>query len=209
MMQAIDRSRNWGVLRQQQALIDSQRLRLSEAVVACKRLHLACGNNIMPGWVNIELEADANVFAWDLRQSFPIADGTIDYIFSEHFIEHISLEDGEALLRDCHRVLKSGGVIRLSTLDLAFVVEKYRLGETNEWANMGWLPATPCRMMNEVMRLWEHVFVFDRPELHALLKRAGFNTVLDANWRHSTYEALNGVECRPYHHELIVEAVRD
>ena len=163
----------------------------------------------MQGWANIDLESKKDVRGWDLRRRLPIEDGTLGHIYSEHFIEHLPLEFGEKLMIDCYRVLKPGGGVRLSTLDLAFVIDKYRLGETNEWLDVDWSPATPCRMINEVMQLWHHQFVFDRVEFHALLQRAGFKTVFDVPWRQSQHAALNGVECRPYHHELIVEALHD
>ena len=192
-----------------EAASDQSAQRLKNAVAATPRLHLACGRNIILTWVNVDLDDCAEVIGWDLRKRLPIANGTVDFVYAEHFIEHISLDDGERLMRECHRVLKPGGVVRLSTPDLAFVVEKYQQGDISEWANMGWLPSTPCRMLNEGMRLWGHNFVYDRPELHALLGRAGFKAVIDVPWRESRHEVLNGVECRSYHHELIVEAIRD
>jgi predicted SAM-dependent methyltransferase len=182
--------------------------RLARAVATCKRLHLACGKNVIPGWVNIDIEAGNGVYAWDLRRPLPIPDSTIELIYSEHFLEHIELEQGEALLRDCLRALIPGGIVRLSTPDLDFMVGQYREGKIEEWSDMNWSPATPCRMVNEGMRQWGHLFVYDRPELHALLRRSGFSNVRDVAWRESPHPALCGIECRPYHHEIIVEAVR-
>ena len=44
-------------------------------------------------------------------------DGTFDFIVSEHFFEHLHLPDALALLRECHRILRPGGVIRTCVPD--------------------------------------------------------------------------------------------
>jgi SAM-dependent methyltransferase len=44
-------------------------------------------------------------------------DGEFDFIFSEHFFEHLSLPDALALFKECSRVLKPGGVVRTSVPD--------------------------------------------------------------------------------------------
>lgn len=172
------------------------------------KLHLGCGDNILEGWANIDLSGPSEVIAHDLTAALPVADGTIGFIYSEHFIEHIPLVDAERLLAECHRILRPGGVLRLSTPDLAKLVSEYTQQRTSEWGDVDWNPATPCRMLNEGMRLWGHAFVYDWPELEALLKRAGFDKIARVRWRESTYPDLTGLECRSFHDELIVEATR-
>ena len=44
-------------------------------------------------------------------------DATFDFIVSEHFFEHLTLPDALALLRECQRILRPGGVIRTSVPD--------------------------------------------------------------------------------------------
>jgi SAM-dependent methyltransferase len=43
----------------------------------------------------------------------PFADATFDFVFSHSVIEHVTTADG--YLRECHRVLRTGGVLYLST----------------------------------------------------------------------------------------------
>jgi predicted SAM-dependent methyltransferase len=57
-----------------------------------------------------------------LSSPTPFASDTFDFIFSEHMIEHVSHDDGAKMLAECHRVLKPGGHIRITTPDLAFLV---------------------------------------------------------------------------------------
>lgn len=42
---------------------------------------------------------------------------SFDFILSEHFLEHLNLPDALALLHECQRVLRPGGIIRTSVPD--------------------------------------------------------------------------------------------
>lgn len=178
------------------------------ALAGQTRLHLGCGRNVVPGWANVDAEGGAGVIAWDLRRPLPAADASFDYVFSEHFIEHVTRDEALRLLRECRRVLKPGGVLRTTTPDLRKLVAEYLSGRLDEWRDVAWLPESPCRLLNEGMRLWGHQFVYDEPELRALLAEAGFADVERVAWRESSHEALRGLECRPLHDEIIVEARR-
>lgn len=172
------------------------------------RLHLGCGDNVIPGWTNVDLRSTRRVVGLNLTKVLPVESGSIDYIYSEHFIEHIPLPAAQQLLQECRRVLRPGGVLRLSTPDLAKLASEYLLGRTREWADVQWNPATPCQMVNEGMREWGHQFVYDRHELTEQLLAAGFSSVERAGWRVSVHPELSGLECRPFHDEVIVEATR-
>jgi len=47
----------------------------------------------------------------------PFDDNCIEYIFSEHFFEHLFFDEALALLKECYRVLKAFGVIRTCVPD--------------------------------------------------------------------------------------------
>ena len=170
------------------------------------RLHLGCGTNIMPGWVNIDVEARAGVTLHDLTKPLPFASGTVRYVFSEHFIEHITYNEGAALLREIRRVLAPGGVLRISTPDLVFLIHQYLTNNLTEWADVSYFPRTPCQMMNEGMRSWGHQFCYDERELLIQLAGAGFRTIRKMPYRQSADSNLANLECRPFHRELIFEA---
>jgi predicted SAM-dependent methyltransferase len=178
------------------------------ALAGHTRLHLGCGNNVIAGWANVDADAVDGVIAWDLRRPLPAPDASFDYVFSEHFIEHVTRDEALRLLRECVRVLRPGGVLRTSTPDLRKLVSEYLAGRLDEWRDVAWLPQTPCRLLNEGMRSWGHQFVYDEPELRLLLAEAGFANVERVAWRESTHDALRSLECRPLHDEIIVEARR-
>jgi predicted SAM-dependent methyltransferase len=172
------------------------------------KIHLACGSNIIDGWANIDLSGNKNVIRLDLTLPLPVNSKTIRFIYCEHFIEHISLEQAKGLLGECYRVLQPGGVLRLSTPNLRKGIDEYLSGRVSEWSDVGWNPSTPCRMMNEGLRLWGHQFVYDTDELENLLKETGFCNINRVTWRESKYEELKGLECRPFHDEIILECVK-
>ena len=65
------------------------------------------------------------VFYLNNTDNVLIINNSLDYIFSEHMIEHVSYEQGASMLRECYRTLKPGGRLRLATPDYTFLHELY------------------------------------------------------------------------------------
>lgn len=170
------------------------------------KLHLGCGPNYQQGWLNLDIDSPCADMLHDLRLPLPFASGSVDYIYNEHFIEHITLEHSLIFLKECRRVLKNGGVFRTSTPDLRWLIAQYISGSVEEWRDVNWTPSSSCQLVNEGMRSWGHQFLYDRDELFAVLRAAGFHSVAEADWCESKHAELCNMESRPYHHELIVEA---
>lgn len=173
-----------------------------------KLLHLGSGNVRLPGWINIDGEADAADMKLDLRQPLPFSENEVDGIFAEHFIEHITRPEAVAFLRECYRVLKPNAIVRLSTPDLRYLIAAYISGELDEWRDVGWIAQTSCQLLNEGMRLWGHQWLYDNQELSNILAEAGFSNYRHVDWRKSSVQDFCDLESRPYHRELIVEAVK-
>lgn len=58
------------------------------------------------GWLALK-QADQ-----DITKRLNFDDNSVDVIFTEHVIEHITFIEGVAFLRECYRVLKPSGIIR-------------------------------------------------------------------------------------------------
>lgn len=86
-----------------------------------------------PDWTNIDilplglmLPKRVNFIQADLAGGLPMyGDGSVDLIRMSHLIEHITLDQAKRLLKDCHRVLKPGGVLRIATPDADIIFKHY------------------------------------------------------------------------------------
>lgn len=172
-----------------------------------KKLHLGCGSNIIDGWANIDYcRTHSSVVVLDLKKSLPIKSGSISHIYSEHFLEHLTLREGQYFLTECRRVLSPGGILRISTPNLRALIDLFLLNKFSVWQDVGWFPQSACQMVNEGMHLWGHQFIYDKTELEMSLRKAGFSNIEFCEWKRSKHSILTGLETRPFHDELIVEA---
>ena len=91
-----------------------------------KLVNLGCGRTHHPAWINVDfVPSDPTVIRHDLRERLPFADGEIDAVYHAHVLEHLSLSDGSALLAECFRVLKPGGILRVGVPDLEDIAREY------------------------------------------------------------------------------------
>src|ERR1700751_4968643 len=73
-----------------------------------KHVHIGSGPNLLAGWINVDLNPVPGLdFALDVRRGLPFEN--VSLLFAEHFLEHLTLEEGLAFLRECRRVLKPNG----------------------------------------------------------------------------------------------------
>lgn len=81
------------------------------------------GYHAVDGWLNADLIA-GDIYL-DATKRLPLPDGCFGFIFAAQFIEHVSLRDGRRFSEECYRILRPGGVIRLSSPDLDRLVDVY------------------------------------------------------------------------------------
>jgi predicted SAM-dependent methyltransferase len=182
-----------------------RRLRAPSLLKGHDRLHLGSGGRLLEGWANVDINGLGDI-VWDLTRPLPLAPGRVRFLYAEHFIEHVALTDAERLFRHARRVMAPGAVIRISTPDLKVLVEDYRAGRLVRMDHGQWYPETPCRMVNEAMRCWGHLFLYDEAELDRLLRECGFRDVRRVQWGESDFPELRGLESRPDFGDLILEA---
>jgi len=140
------------------------------------KLHLGCGHIRLPGYVNIDIMAAkaADLIA-DLR-CLPYGDASVDLVYSCAAIEHFGRREWVDVLREWARVLKPGGMLRLSTADFEAAIARYQ----------------EAHSMTELLGLliggqkddydW-HGMIFDFDTLASGLNDAGFENVRRYDWR--------------------------
>jgi len=95
-------------------------------VQAATLLNLGCGQRFHPAWTNLDVRpSDPTVRAWDVTKPLPFADGSFDAVYHSHLLEHLPRDRALPFLRECCRVQKPGGVIRIAIPDLEAIALLY------------------------------------------------------------------------------------
>lgn len=166
-----------------------------------RKLHLGCGTLRFNGWINVDRVRLPSVdLCWDLRRGVPGEANSASFIYCEHFLEHLAVDDGVHFLEDCRRVLMPGGVLRIAMPSLDFLLER---SVSADWAKQDWLtwPAfagvkTRAEMINMAFRWWGHQWLYDREELYRRLGEAGFKRFVDVQPGQSNHPELRVRESR-------------
>jgi predicted SAM-dependent methyltransferase len=180
---------------------NSWRLRRLVAIQGTKPvcLHLGCGARYLNGWINIDIMLGDPVpdVLLDLQRGIPLPDGTVDYIYSEDFIEHLDFAKGCYLLSECSRVLRVGGAMRIVTPNLlTFALAYINRSETDlAQYRERFGCSTFAEMFNTGMRAWGHKFLYDEETLVKVLTRFGFDA-RKRSYNYSEEPILRGLDLR-------------
>jgi SAM-dependent methyltransferase len=71
------------------------------------------------------MRLDPDIVQWDLRKGLPYAAASFDVVYHSHFLEHLSRSHGIELLKECWRVLKPNGLLRIAVPDLNCLIADY------------------------------------------------------------------------------------
>jgi hypothetical protein len=173
------------------------------------RLHIGSGNVRLPGWTNVDVQPlpGVDVIA-DVTRGLGFAEGEAEAVFSEHFLEHLALDDALAFLLEAHRVLAAGAWLRLSTPNLDWVwLTHYRLeGEPAA-------KSAAALSINRAFRGWRHQFLWNREILAEALAACGFEALRWPRRGESELSLFRGLEVHDTYgdtdelpHILIAEA---
>lgn len=176
-----------------------------------KRVHVGCGPKCLkPDWWNVDLRPFPGIDeAMDVAAHWPFKE--IDYVYGEHFIEHLSLDQAIAFLTSAGNALRKGGIIRLSTPALDWVwATHFSLADTDpQKLVMNTLKA------NCAFHGWGHQFLYTSAFMEALLQALGFETVRFAEYGQSECPDLRNLEehggykiSGGFANLVIVEAIR-
>jgi predicted SAM-dependent methyltransferase len=177
---------------------------------AVRKLQIGAGGQGIAGWLNTDIEPQGGEAYLDATKLFPIPNGGLTYIFSEHVFEHLSYNDVLVMLRECHRTLQPGGKVRIATPNLLTLIRLFQDSKTDEMRNYisgklkapYWpetLPLTvspECVILNYELKSFGHQFVYDPQTLRESLERTGFQAIKEFAPGESDDPQLAGVEAR-------------
>lgn len=91
-----------------------------------KLLNLGCGRTYHPDWINLDaVQSDSSVLLHDLRSPLPFKQGTFDAVYHSHVLEHLSNVHALSFIKECHRVMLPGGILRVVVPDLETIARHY------------------------------------------------------------------------------------
>ena len=185
--------------------IDSSLVESYMSKNTCLKLHIGCGDNILDGWLNSNLFPSSNkILHLDATKSFPFPNQSFDYIFSEHVIEHMPYSNGLIMLNEAYRILKNNGKIRITTPNLQFLIDLYKENKSDlqlkyiEWSAINSTTRIPYAsdtfVINNFVRDWGHMFIYDEKTLRASLQSAGFKDIVRCNLNESRNKTFRHLE---------------
>ena len=99
-----------------------------------KYLNVGCGNKFHKDWVNIDMSSNSQyVTAVNLLNGIPFEDNYFDVVYHSQVLEHIPKNEATAFIKECNRVLKPGGILRVVVPDLENITREYL-----KWLEINW-----------------------------------------------------------------------
>jgi predicted SAM-dependent methyltransferase len=215
---------------------------------AAVRVQLGCGLNTPPGWIHVDGSWNArlakrpglrkalaavravprslvdipwspDILIHDVRKPLPFADSSVDAVYASHLLEHLYRDEAERLLKECARVLRPGGAVRIVVPDLRAIVGEYsgqgpfaervaREGDglppepAADRVNRRLLLRSPeaprggrvYRLYSAVTDFHSHKWMYDADSLAALMRTAGLAEVSERGFRDSRIPGIDEVE---------------
>lgn len=148
-------------------------------------LHLGCGRIDAPGFINVDAIPRKHVHhVLSLANLGPFADGSVDFVYVSHALEHFSHAVVPRVLREWYRVLKPGGRLCLSVPDFDKLLHIYEDNGQDISAIQNALMGGQDYAYNF------HYVAFTERYLTRLLREAGFAAV--GPWQHGS-DALHSM----------------
>ncbi len=220
------------------------------------KLHLGCGLTTPRSWINLDGSWNAwfakhprlrrairavpilpssqldipwspDILIHDVRKGLPFPDNSLSAIYSSHFLEHLYMREADALLEECFRVLRPGGVIRMVVPDLRAILSDYD-GHAAATSN-GDAPQADITVRklllrrqdpprgNFIYRIYNsfndfqiHKWMYDADSLAFHIRRAGFVDVGEMKYLESRIPQIEEIEHadRVLNGGLVVEGVK-
>jgi len=186
-------------------------------------LNVGCGAEVQPGFINLDWDWHPDIhLCWDVCRRIPLPDASLDGIFTEHCLEHISSDDCATVLREFRRLVRPGGTVRVIVPDGGLYLDLYQRSRAGEQVEFPYLDEigrrdlaedsrygfTPMMAVNRIFRGYGHRFAYDADTMANLLRQAGFGTVERCEFRRGRYAPLLIDSALRAPQSLVMEASR-
>lgn len=146
-------------------------------------LHLGCGCVLLPGFINLDIRDEEGIDKISLVYPIDYDNDTFDLIYSSHVLEHFPRKQTLNILQEWTRILKKGGILRISVPNIEALIEIYQQGKDLDQI-IGPLYGRQDYRYNY------HYTIFDYKILKGLMEKAGLTSIHYWDFRrtvHSDY----------------------
>ena len=144
------------------------------------KLHLGCGQKFIPGFIHIDaIQYDHVDHCQQVGELDNFADASASLIYACHVLEHFSRWEYKKVLKEWHRVLEPGGLLRLSVPDFAACAKLYY----EEGLQTGLTGLVGLVVGGQRDQYDFHGMIFDEELLAKSLLEVGFKRVRRWDWR--------------------------
>jgi len=162
---------------------------MEENKVTRVRLHLGCWKRYIPGFIHIDLCDLPHIDYKHSVDKLPMFENnSVELIYASHVLEYFDREEIEKVLAEWHRVLASGGTLRLSVPEFPALIKVYE-----KTGNLGYIlgPLYGRMILDrgcEKGNIIYHKTVYDFSSLRQLLEKKGFTDVHRYDWRETIHK---------------------
>ncbi|MDQ3509371.1 MAG: hypothetical protein M3494_15405 [Actinomycetota bacterium] len=152
-----------------------------------KKVQVGCGpHNLMDDWWNVDINEFPGIDeVMDATKPWPYEN--LEYVFGEHFLEHLTLDGSVQFLSHAGNSLRTGGVMRISTPNLKYVLQTHYVPEETDHL-------VSTLRMNRAFHGWGHRFLYTEEMLAHILAEMGFEEVSFFSYGESNVPALSNLE---------------
>lgn len=165
-----------------------------------KRLNWGCGEHTAPGWINSDLKTSPHVdMAADIREGLPLDDASMEYAVSVHALPELPYPEIVPVLRELHRVLEPGGVLRLALPDLRKGIRAYTLGHDDHFQVGDEVASAGGRFIVHMLWYGYTRTLFTSDFAAELLEKAGFVDIAHCGYGETAnrFPAITELDNRP------------
>ena len=185
---------------------------------AISRINLCSGSSRIPGFFNIDIAAGADLRIDLARKNLPFSPNSIDVIICMSGINYFSRRRASELIKQCHTILKPGGIVRFGVQDLEMLTRLYVQKDISFFFQK--LPNGKDRFegptLGDKFVAWFYGYVaggypcryfYDSDSLSFLFKEAGFSILDRKAYRESRIDSIERIDNRP-EQMFFLEAVK-
>jgi predicted SAM-dependent methyltransferase len=153
------------------------------------KLHLGCGNVNIEGFINIDVNEGKHIhIVGDVSDLSMFSDNSVDLIYASALFQYFDFIQGEVCLKEWCRILKPGGILRISTVDFDKLLEVY--SATNKDIDKIIGPMYGRIDLNNKNMEGDKIYhksIYTKKKLISSLEKSGFSKVQPYDWKQSIH----------------------